>query len=397
MQLAKSALLLFMALMYLPAQAQETLEEREAAEELRRQAFLEGMIEIVADMNEDSFDELVDAIDEDDMLERIFGLRLIDQRIKRDFREDLDKEGRFAAFINSQYSAEAKDGVKAHLLVVESRGDRGRAVVRFDLARFQVNYIEYELELDHKNRMYVRDWTDYLWGHSMTGRMGLTLVQAQPSKNAVRKLVDFRNVRDQHVFQVMEALKAARDFNLDRFFQIYDDLEPVLKGQRVVLKVGLDATRVARKRRSQRILLVALAEHFPDDPLYSLSLLDYYFPDKQYDKALDALLRLQGELNIDEPVMNSRLSSATLVLGQVEDAVAYADRAVQQDPTMELAWWAVFRANVAAENFGIAVDALETLEANYGHSFGPDALSKDPSMSSFLASSEYKTWFESEG
>ncbi len=212
---------------------QETLEEREAAEALKREAFRDGMTEIVADLNRGSFEKLVESIDEDAMIERIFGLRLIDQKIKRDFREDLERDGRFEAFIGSQYQAEAKDGIKAHLLVVDSRGNRGRAVVRFDLALFQVNYIEYELELDDRNRMFVRDWTDYLWGHSMTERMGLTLVQAQPSKNSVRKLIDFRNVRDQQIFQVMEALKASRDFNSDRYFQIYDSLDPAMQRQRV--------------------------------------------------------------------------------------------------------------------------------------------------------------------
>ena len=64
------------------AVAQDDYAEREAAELARQQAFREGMEAIVADLNRQSFVRFVTAIDTDDMVERIFGLRLIDQRIR---------------------------------------------------------------------------------------------------------------------------------------------------------------------------------------------------------------------------------------------------------------------------------------------------------------------------
>lgn len=373
----------------------QSLEEREAAEARMQQAFRDGVAAIVDDLNRGSFDRFVAAIDKDDMLERIFGLRLIDPRIKRDFRDSMKEREAFAGFIESNFAMEAEDGVKARLLVVESRGDRGRAVVRYDLPYFQANYHEYDLRLDDDDRVIVVDWTDYFWGHRFSDRTGLSMVQAQPNKNAVRKLIDFPNVREQQVFQVVEVLKATRDRNLDRYFEIVNGLDEDLRRQRVVIKVGIDGTRQARRRRAQQQVLRWIDQYFPQDPLYSIALLDYYFPARQYQQAHDALLRLRDALDIDnDAVMDARLSSATLVLNRLEDSIRYAERSVTEEPGLELGWWAVLRARVAAGQYEQAVDALDRLEDGFGHSLGPEALGKDPSMQEFARSEAYRQWFE---
>lgn len=372
--------------------AQEPVDERVVEEERLQKVFQDGMAQIVAELNQGSFNKLVEAIDRDAMLEEIFGLRLIDQRMKRDFRERMAEEGSFAGFIQSQYRLEAEEGIKARLLTVESRGTRGRAVVRFDLSHFRANYIEYQLQLDDNERLQVTDWTDYYWGHVFTEHMGLKMIQAQPNPNAARKLVDFPNVREAQVFQIMEVLKATRDYNFERYFEIVDTMDPEMKRQRVVMKLGLDATREARKRREQRQVLEAIAQYHPNDLLFSLPLLDYYFPARKYEPALDALQRVQAKLRIDDGVTMARLSAAQLVLGNVEEALATAEASVAAEPDLELGWWAVFRARVAAGEFSAAVEVLDTLSSDYGHSLGPDTLGKDKTLSKFVGSQAYRDW-----
>lgn len=379
------------------AVAGDEVDKREVEEARRQQAFRAGMEAVVEDLNRGSYTRLTAAMDADDVLERIFGLRLIDQRVQRDFRERVAADQDFKRFIESMYAEEAKDGLRARLLAVESRGTRGRAVVRFDMSHFRFNYVEYQLELDERDRLTVLDWDDYMRGYRMSDRIGLILVQSQPSVRSARKLVDFPNVQERDVFQVVEILKAARDYDLDRFFNIFDNLGDELKRQRAVLVVGLDAARDARKRRNQRAMLVAIDRYHPKDPLFTLSLLDYYFPDKQYQKAHDALLRLASKLRIDDAVTNARLSSALLVMGRQEEAIAYASKAVEQEPGLELGWWAALRARVAAGNFAQAVEALARLAGEFGHELGPEALAKDPSLAQFVESSEYRDWYASNG
>ena len=76
------------------------------------------------------------------------------------FREKVttheDMQMQFGSLIKGGFVV-TEDGVKTTLLGVESRGDRGRAIVRFDLPELQFGYHEYELMLDKKNRVVVVD------------------------------------------------------------------------------------------------------------------------------------------------------------------------------------------------------------------------------------------------
>lgn len=372
------------------AHAQESLDEREREEQQRQQAFRDGMDAIVDDLNRGSFERLVTAIDADEMLEAIYGLRLIDTRMKRDFTEQMQQPGQFENFIRSQYAPEAEKGIDAHLLLVESRGDRGRAVVRFDMPYFQANYIEYDLKLKAWNNIQVLDWTDYGWGHRFIDRMGVAMIARQPNENAARKLVDYANVQQSEVFQMMEVLKATRDYKFDRYWQIIDTLDADMRRQRVIWKLGLDAAREARKRRDQRRVLEEIDRYYPEDVLFALPLLDYYFPDRQYEKARAALVRVRDKLRVDDALTNARLSSADLVLGNTADALALAQKATTQEPELELGWWSLFRAEVASADHAAAAETLGHLADTFGYELDAETLAKDPALRQFVASDAFR-------
>lgn len=373
-----------------PAQAAQSIDPRELREAAMQQAFRSGMSGIVADMNRGSFERYAAAIDQNNMFERIFGLRLISQRLKRDWREQ--QEQRFTDFIAGIYYNEAKDGMKATLINVESRGNRGRAVVRFDMTFFRVNYVEYDLVLGAGDRLYILDWTDYYWGHRFTEFAGLSLVGAHPLEPAVRKLFDFQNVSQTQLFHATELLKAGRDLNWQRYMQIFDQLDEKTKRQKFVLNIGLDTMRLRMKRKEQRKILEKIDEHHADDPLFFLALLDYYLPEQRYEDAYNNLNRLQAELGIDDAMMNARLSSIALVMKNVADAEALAQKAVEQEADLELGWWSLLRVKATQQRYDESLPILDKLEQDFGHELGPDTLNKDPDFRRLVRSAEYQSW-----
>jgi tetratricopeptide (TPR) repeat protein len=363
-----------------------TPEEEELA---RQAAFRNGMQEIVAALNTGSTERFIAVTDREAIVERIFGLRLIDQKVKRQFEEDL--EFRYDGMISSAIPA-TEDGIKATLLGVESRGDRGRAVVRFDLPAFQFNYHEYELRLDDRNRLFIVDWIDFLQGESFSDGIGMLLIKAAPGRPAVRKLIDFQNVRDSDLFQFTELLKAARDRQAERFVEIINGLDERLQQQRVVVLTSVQLTKQIRNRRMQRTALMKMAQYYPEEPLFSLMLLDFYFPARMYDEAHKALLRLDDRLGVEDAAMQARLSAATLVLGDSDAAIAHADKALSLESGLELAWWSALRARAATRDFPGAVAAIQQLEADFGHTLDRPALERDRSFAELLASDEYLRW-----
>ena len=119
------------------ASADAEIDEREVLELEQQRAFRDGMIAIVSSLNSGSYALFTKAINRDEFLERIFGLRFIDGGIKRDLRKDMADPSKWAPFVESFFANEAEKGMKARLLIVESRGNRGRAVVRYDMSFFR--------------------------------------------------------------------------------------------------------------------------------------------------------------------------------------------------------------------------------------------------------------------
>jgi hypothetical protein len=386
------AALLLLTAGWICSGAADEVADAEQAELAKQAAFRTAMASIVEDLNGSWYGSFIDAIDRDDMVERIFGLRLIDAKVKKQFLDNL--EYRWQPMIESAFT-ETEDGLKARLLGVESHGNEGRAVVRFDLPDFQFNYHEYLLRLDSRGRVVIVDWIDFLDGMLFTENVGRQLVMSLPSKPAMRKLLDFQNASDAELFQFGEMLKSARDGRLSRYLQTRDSLEQRFRGQRIVIETTVQLCKRVRNRREMVGALKLMAEQYPDEPLYSLMLLDYYFPSRKYTEAFAALQRLHDRLAVDDAAMEARLSAAALVLGKAQDANAHAERALDLQSDLELAWWSALKARAALADFAGSVKALQVLENQYRYELGPDALQRDPAYRDLVASAEYQDWLKS--
>ena len=383
---------LFLLVMASSWSAPSWANDAEKEEAARQQAFQSGAQRIVDGFNAGSSDVFVDSIDQADLLDRVFGLRLIDQRVKKQVREGLPQS--FLRYITSSLPGE-DEGVKATLLGVESRGDRGRAVVRFDYPKFQFNYHEYELRLRANQKVIVYDWTDFLDGNLFTEAVGRSMVMAAPGKAAARKLVDFQNVSENELFQFAELLKAARDRKLDRYLEIRDGMQERFQRQRIVVETNVHLARQVKNRRQMVAGLAIMAKYYPEEPLYSLMLLDYYVPARRLDEAVAALQRLSERLDFPDAAMEARLSAAALDQGDPQDASARADVALALEDDLELAWWSALKARVAFQDFARATEALQQLEAQFGWDLGKETLQQDKSYRELLVSGEYQAWLES--
>ncbi|MDA1063717.1 MAG: hypothetical protein O2907_05180 [Proteobacteria bacterium] len=377
------------ALMLSMVTLSDEIDDNMRREQERQTAFVLGFEIIVDSLNQGSYELFANAIDRDDFLARIFGLRLIDPRVKRDFSEQMKLQ--FTGLVRGGFR-DSKDSIKAALLGIESLGDRGRAVVRFDLGGLQYSYHEYDLRLDADDRVIVVDWIDYLQGERFTDGVGNSLVMMAPSTQASRKLIENKTVKDADMFQFAELLKAARDRDAERYINIINSLTPELQRERIVVLTSVQLTKLSRNRRLLRTALAQMAKYYPFDPLYSLMLLDYYVPTQKLDEALTALQATYKQLGFDDAAMEARISAISLAKGNATDASTFAQRAIELEPGLELAWWSALRARVALADYTGSIEALDRLEKEHGHKLGRVELERDKSFAPLLASAEFAAW-----
>jgi len=344
---------------------------------------------IVQGLNDNSFDRFRRATATRELVERIFRNRLIEPDVKKAFTSDA------SASIEQMFTSSfppTKKEILGTLVDFRFSGSEGRAVVRYAASGYRYAYHIYELRLDEKGRMVIVDWIDYYQANRFSAEAGDALVMARPSRPATRKMLENKNLGESELFQVSELFKAVRDNKAERFFQIYDDMDESLHAEITVMKLNLFLALAVRDAVRIENAAERLAAKRPDDPLFSLRLIEYYIPTRQYDKAIDALVRLQDEIGIKDGATESLKASAALAMGNIADAEEYALQATLNEPSLELSWWSLLRARTRAEDYGAATEALAHLEDDFGHNLDPQKLKKDPFLKVLADKQEYLDW-----
>ena len=344
---------------------------------------------IVRGLNEDSFEKFSRAIVQKDMLARIFADQLIDTEVKKSITKTFPTS--FQQMFTSSFPKSKKE-ILGTLIDFQFQGNEGRAIVRYAASGYRYSYHVYEWEIGSKGRLVIRDWIDYYEGGRFSDNVGEALVMAMPSKPASRKMLTNKNLSDGDVFQVAELFKAVRDNKPDRFFQIYDGLKEALHKEKVIVRASLRLALIARDKARIRNAVRVLVETYPDDPLYSLRLVEYYISTRQYQEAIDALVVLQDAIGIKDGATESLKASAALAMGNTGDAEQYALQATIVEPSLELGWWSLLRARTRAGNYSGATEALARLEDDFGHSLDPEQLGRDRFLKVLADKQEYLDW-----
>lgn len=373
-------LALFAAICILQSQAVLGAEDDKS-----RQQF-EG---VVQGLNGNSFVKFHRAIDRKELTFRIYGSRVIEPEVKKAFSEE------FSTSIEQMFTSSfppSKKEILGTIIDFKVQGEKGRAVVRYAATGYRYSYHVYELQLDSKGRPAIVDWIDYYQGSRFSDEAGEALVMAFPSKEATRDMLLNKNLGEGQVFQVGELFKAARDNKPERFFQIYDGLDEQLLQEKIIVRLNWHLALTMRDADRAENAARKLVENFPDEPLHSLRLIEYYIPSGQFDKALAALERLQQSLGVTDGASESLKASAALAMGNFGDAEKYAVQATVAEPSLELAWWSLLRARTAAADYSGATEALAHLEDDFGHTLGPQRLRKDRFLKVLSDKPEYLDW-----
>lgn len=346
-------------------------------------------IAILDGLNRNSFDRFHRATDDDALKARIFAGRVIEQDVRRSVSQDFDKTIE-SLFVGS--FPESKTDVLATLVDFQWRGNEGRAVVRYAASGYRYSYHAYELAAKPGGRLSIVDWIDYYQGNRFSDEAGIALVTAMPSKPATRSLLKSSSPSDAQIFQASELLKAVRDENSARFFQIHDGLDDALQKNGVIARLYLDFAMRSRDRARISTAEERLLAAFPNDALHTLKLLDFYLPTRQYEKAISALARLQQALGVTDGAIGSLQSMAALAAGDLEQAEAFAAEATGAEPTLEVGWWSLLRTRTRAGDVAGAIEAAARLEDDFGHSLDPETLGKDRFLKVLAGEPAYLEW-----
>ena len=376
-----AAVLLAVALQPAAAQSADT-EMREQFE-----AVIDGL-------NANKFDQFQRAVNETALINRIFGTQVIDAAAREQFAagfSDTLRDLFISSFPRARTQAESGGEIIGTIIAFQFQDGQGRAIVRYAGKGYRFSYHSYELTRN-RNKLVIVDWYDYYNSSWFSEDVGYSLVRAMPAQASVRSLMKTPNPTDGQVFQVGELLKAVRDQNPRRYFQIHDGLEDVLRNEPHIVVLNYQYCRALGDSARLDQAVQSLVAAFPGDASYSLGLAAYYIGRNLFGEAIVELERFESALGMKDAVSEAFKATSAMALGDFEQAEAFARNATEVEPELELSWWTLLRARTAAQDYAGATEAMTQLEDRFGHLLIPQTLRRDRFLKALIDQQEYKDW-----
>lgn len=349
---------------------------------------------VIDGLNQNTFSEFQRAVNENALVDRIFGTRVIDAEARNQFAagfSDSLQQLFVSSFPRARSDAEAGGEIIGTIIAFQFRDGQGRAIVRYEGRGYRFSYHSYELTRS-RNRLVIVDWFDYYNSSWFSEDVGNTLVRAMPSQASVRAIMKTPNPSDGQVFQVGELLKAVRDQNPRRYFQIYDGLEEVLRKEPHVVVLNFQHCLALGDSGRLDQAVESLVAAFPDDAMFSLGLSGYYIRRNLFEEAIIELDRFESAIGMKDGVSEAFKATSAMALGDFERAQAFAVSATEVEPGLELSWWTLLRATTAAQDYAAATVAMTQLEDRFGHLLIPQKLRRDRFLKTLVDQQEYKDW-----
>ena len=195
------------------AGADENLDEQRE----RMQQFVDGL-------NDNNFKTFHSLISERELTRRIAGAAMIHPQVMDSFGGSFDDS--VQQFFVSGFPDTGGKEVIGKLIDFQIEGSNGRALVRYQLPGYRYVYHDYELLVDSRGRINIVDWIDYFSAYRFSNMAAINLLAAMPSDQAIRSLFSGVSLDNNQMFLAREIIKAYRDNQPDRFFEIINDFGP---------------------------------------------------------------------------------------------------------------------------------------------------------------------------
>lgn len=348
------------------------------------QAFLAGL-------NDQSFEVIAQHLDQTDLSNRVLGHQPIRADIEEMFRSDF-----WSIVERGVVNVLPPQGMdaKGELVRFSFENGQGQAVVRYRYPSYEFQFHVFDLRHDRRSRLKVIDWFDSNKGLMFSAFMAEELLTAKPVKEATRRLLSMQSPSDLQLFQATELLKAIRDREAARFYDIYDEFDGQLRREPWIAKHAVFMAHVLQDSGRFASALQIFAEVFLEDLDMALLLSDFYVAVEDYEKSFAAMQRFEQHFSVAEGSIPAKLSALALAIGKPDDAERYAVKATANEPSFELGWWSLLRARVAAEDFEGALEPLTQLEDRFGYRLDEAKLRRDKfrAFTKLAISQQFRDW-----
>jgi tetratricopeptide (TPR) repeat protein len=256
-----------------------------------------------------------------------------------------------------------------------------------------VNYHDMELAKDAHGQVEVVDIYTYTLGEWMseTYRRGALPLVVEENNGIIDHLTGGESEYVKNLPKILEMQRQWRAGKFQEALQTWAELPSSVgndKSQmylRVIIASKINDTEY-------QLAMKAFEKNYPKDPCLNLMMIDAFLLRKQYYQLLAEIDRLDANLGGD-PYLNVLRVAAFLPRHDYDKARMFAQKALDEEPTLVSPYWTLVTISLATKNFGETARLLALIETKLGVHLKD--LTRIPLYAEFVRSPEYTKWMAS--
>jgi tetratricopeptide (TPR) repeat protein len=282
-----------------------------------------------------------------------------------------------------------KKGGMFKVLRVRSVGGRPHVLIRLVVPDQGVNYQELTLTRHADGEIGVEDIFVLLTGEmlSQTMRRMVINIAAESEPGLLGRLTAPEKLYAKHWSTIQTIITNVREGRLQPAFTLFRQLPIELQRDKVVELMGLSAARGVSDDEYLRLLEEFRLNH-PGDATVDLVSIDYYLLKKQHDECLACIDRVEKAVGGD-PYLAFIRGNTFFDRGSYTEAKQEFEKAIEQEPTLQDAYWSRITVALKEENHADTLDWLKRIVERCNVVMDEDAMRAAPEYTAFVNSREF--------
>jgi tetratricopeptide (TPR) repeat protein len=340
---------------------------------------------IAAALNKRDADALIQMFDAD----AIMRLVIKDLGLNASDRESVRKGFPKALRNNVNIGVRTIEATKGSAKFLRSgvRDSKPYALVRYDLGDQGIDYIEYYLTPSRK----IEDWYVHSMAtlYSTSARLSLATLLKTDSMLFGLFGARFTTQADVKPFSDLRTHLEAQDFaSAYRVLESFP--ESFRKSRQWALMRVTYGGRI--DEATHRAALRHLARDFGKDADLQFMLIDHYFFEQQFDRALASLSGLERNIGGEDAATANLRGSMLIAAKRFDDAGKACRRGIALEPDHKPAYWCLVTVGIATKSGRVAVEGLKAYEKAFAVEFDLDKLGTQDEYKEISRTPEFAAW-----
>lgn len=269
-----------------------------------------------------------------------------------------------------------------------------RAVIRVDNEDGGHNFLELICKRNNKNVLKIVDIYVATTGQTIKDSIidATSLMLPQTSGLIGKLLAAYQGEEPIHD-RMLEIVSLRKQGKLKEAYMLTTKLPKTVRDSEVIMSLSV-VLASAVDDNTYQAELHKLAELHGDNAKFSFMLIDHYFMEEDYKRALNATNTLLKRYGNDAALLTIQGGLLHLV-GKPKKGNAAFETAISEEPNSLIAYWSLMEYQASSKQFDAAVNTIGRMEAQFDYTFTlEDFDTASPSIALLVASNPFKKKFK---